>query len=177
MEGWKRGQGTSEYLVILATILVIALGAVVLIMALMPSITSTHDQQIKEYWNNVAKPFSIIEWSEDEPYAAAITYNLSVIIENMEDNQKNLTMLKIDGNDTAIIAVDGAAWADWPVPFDRGQQRTVMVELPGCMRHQSKGHEHTVTLDYDRIRGIAGQAQVGREPINFYFEGTSICGD
>jgi len=165
------GQGSSEYLSIVATIMVIALGAIVLIMAFTPTIASTRDQQIKQYWNNVAFPFALIEWSEDEPgWASATTYNLSLIIENKEKNEKNLTMVKIDGNNSTILKVDGVVWTAWPVPFERGQQRTVMVQLPGCLIHESSGHNHFVTLTYDRIRGIAGQAQIGREPINFYYD-------
>lgn len=166
------GQGSTEYLVILATILVIALGAVVVIMFLNLSTVSAREQQIREYWNNIASPFALIDWSEEMPFGPAIitTYNLTLIIENREDREKDLMMVRIDGADTLIRLVDGSEWAGWPVEFDRGQRRTIALEIGGCRMHQSPGHQHNVSLVYDNFRGLEGNVQHGREPLWFYFD-------
>lgn len=106
----NRGQGTTEYLIILAIVIVIAL-VVVGVLGGFPSIgTGISQGQSKAYWGSV-QPLALIDWSV--PNAASGSSG-SIVLQNV--TASTITMVAVDWNgsggsftNTSVIAPGGKA--------------------------------------------------------------------
>jgi len=100
----NRGQGTTEYLIILAIVIVIAL-VVVGVLGGFPSIgTGISQGQSKAYWGSV-QPLSLIDW-------VVSTTTGSLVLQN--NTSGTITMVRVVWNgttitDTSVLAPGGKA--------------------------------------------------------------------
>lgn len=87
----KKGQGTIEYLVIIAIVVVIALVVVGLLLQLSSPAKGTTENQSKNTWKT-ATPFAIVDWSRTSDG------NLALILQNNSENQSiNLKSITVGG--------------------------------------------------------------------------------
>jgi hypothetical protein len=78
--GIIRGQGATEYLVLLAVVLIVALVSVALLGFFPGMASDARIAQSQSYWRGQARPFAILENS------CATTGNCTLSIQNMEAN-------------------------------------------------------------------------------------------
>ena len=113
---FKKGQVSTEYLVILAVVLVVALIVVALVGGMSPVSTGVSESQSKNYWLSVA-PVSISGWK----YSGT---SLELTLQNMGGQKVTITSIDIAGvspayNGNASLAV--------------GETKTVTATgLPSC---------------------------------------------
>jgi len=93
-----KGQGTTEYLIILAVIIVIAL-VVVGVMGWFPGLgTGITEQQSRAYWQS-ASPLAIKDWK-----ITTTDTDATFTVQNMTTDKINVTEMTVDG--TAIDVTD-----------------------------------------------------------------------
>ncbi len=88
---FRKGQGATEYLVLLAVVLIIALVSIALL-GFFPGLTGDAKlTQSDAYWRGQARPFQILEHTNSG------STNLTVVIQNSESDKMTLTALNIGG--------------------------------------------------------------------------------
>lgn len=139
----RRGQGATEYLVLLAVVLVIALVAIALL-GFFPSLAvDARITQSNAYWRGEARPFAIIEHT-----FSSTTGNGTVVLQNTEaTGPLTLTAISI-GNCTT--ATPNAVFA----PGD-----TRAVNITGCPTsglYSGAAYDFTVVINYTSTTGGTG---------------------
>jgi hypothetical protein len=87
---FKKGQVSTEYLVILAVVLVVALVVVALVSGVTPVSGGVSETQSKNYWSATA-PFVISGWK----YSGT---SLDLTMQNMDGQKVTLTDFEVDGS-------------------------------------------------------------------------------
>ena len=104
-----KGQGSTEYLVLLAVVLVVALVAVGLLGFFPGMATDAKMTQSDSYWKG-ARPFAIIEHA-----MVAATNNGTIVVQNMDSSGTvtldSITLVGNGGSGTASITRPGYAFA------------------------------------------------------------------
>jgi hypothetical protein len=125
--GMHRGQGATEYLVLLAVVLIIALVSVALLGFFPGMASDSQVAQSQAYWSGTARPFQAIEASPSVEsvcgFASASGYTL--VLQNTEADALTVTGISID-NSSGFCVAGGAANA--PVVVGPGERRTFFVK-------------------------------------------------
>ena len=138
----RKAQGTTEYLIILAVIIVISL-VVVGVMGWVPGLSGgLTEQQSKAYWRSTS-PFAIIEHN-----FTGTTADLE--IQNISANKLTLTQVNVEG-------VDGIA-AD--VSFNAGESKAVSLTGLTACGAVGDGFDYTIIFTYDSSK-LTGLSQQG----------------
>ncbi|MCX8197513.1 MAG: hypothetical protein N3G80_04335 [Candidatus Micrarchaeota archaeon] len=142
-----RGQGATEYLVLLAVVLIIALVSIALL-GFFPGLASDAKiTQSNTYWRGEAMPFSIIEHSFDS------SGNGSIVITN-RDASGTLTITN--------ITVGNATYST-PTVLAPGDQK--VIPLSGAGSGSAGGtYEFDVKISYTSIGGLP-KTQTGKYPL------------
>ena len=114
MHDKRRGQGASEYLIILAVVLIVALVAIALLGAFPSFGGDARMSETRQYWSST-QPFAIIDWQQ-------MGSTMTLTMKNMAPERLTLTNLSIgnSSNDTGII-------------FNGGSVKTIVVRsLRAC---------------------------------------------
>ncbi|MCM8830636.1 MAG: class III signal peptide-containing protein, partial [Candidatus Omnitrophica bacterium] len=82
MFSFKKGQGATEYLVLLAVVLIVALVAIALLNFFPALASDAKINQSDTYWRGQASPFSVQEHSR-----TSANQNLILVLENKDPNQ------------------------------------------------------------------------------------------
>jgi len=142
----SKGQGTIEYLIILAVVIVIAL-VVVGVMGWFPGLgTGITEQQSRAYWKSTA-PLSISDWKIT---STGVTFTV-----------QNLTTDKIQLND---IAVDGVALSLEDVNIAAGAITTTTEDIDANCT-SGENYQYDITITYDVVGGITGKTLTGQKPL------------
>jgi hypothetical protein len=135
-----KGQGTIEYLIIVAIVIVIALVVVGILLSINPG-------------TGVAERTSKIEWSSTEPWAItewdANTTHLTVVLKNNTAGSLTFNEIDIAGNDNTDSK---------EVPAGGVITRHIAKSCSGTYSYDS------VTISYD-TSSITGREQYGSSPI------------
>lgn len=144
----RRGQGTTEYLIILAVVIVIAL-VVVGVMGWFPGLgTGITEQQSKAYWKSAA-PLAITDWKLTSTATEA-----TFALQNMTTDKISLTEITVDGTAVGVTSTDIAAGA------------TVTIQgSTGIACSTGSAYQYDVVIGYDVVGGISGKTQTGAKPI------------
>ncbi len=144
----KKGQGSTEYLVILAVVLIVALVAVALLGFFPGLATDSQESQSEAYWTGTATPFKIME-------SKGTANTLTVILQN--SNSKKLTLTTFSANGAnATIGTNGV--------FLGGEKKgtafnvTITGLCVGSTRYSISGN--TIYFIYDSS-SLTGQKQGG----------------
>lgn len=125
----ERGQGTIEYLVILGIVLLIALLAFPYILRTFSGPAGTIDEtQSKQYWENLARPFTISDF-EINPSGA------TVVLQNNDQEDLNLSSL----------SVNGIAFNQSGIVVSAGQRTTLTTSTLGCNAGQKYSYKVRIT--------------------------------
>ena len=145
-----RGQGTTEYLIILAVIIVIAL-VVVGVMGWFPGLgTGITEQQSRAYWQS-SSPIAIKEWK--------ITTNATdatFLVQNLTTDSIGLTEISVGG--TSIIV-------NPDVNLAAGGTATVKGTTGIACPTSGSAYQFDVRITYDVGSQLLGKTQVGGKPI------------
>jgi len=143
-----KGQVSTEYLVILAVVLVVALVVVFLVGGFAGLGAASLETQSKDYWAGTA-PYSIKTFK-----ASGTTLDLEVTNNDIE--QLTLTEVNIDGT---------SVWTSNGTVFDSGETQTVSATLPAtCGAVGDPFQYQNVRLTYNK-GGVTGLTQVGAKPL------------
>ena len=141
--GIFRGQGATEYLVLLAVVLIVALVSVALLGFFPGMASDARITQSQAYWRGQAKPFAIL----DASVVGGSTGTFSV--QNMEANSNTLTNLTV-----------GTCANVTSTAFGAGEVKTLIGS--GCAAGTSGGiYDLAVTITYTTSSGITGAKQYG----------------
>lgn len=138
-----KGQGSTEYLVILAVVLVVALIVIGLLGNFTGFGTAGLEQQSKAYWQGTS-PFSIVN--------AKVSGN-SIDLEIKNQLTDRLTLKN--------VSFDGADMGSGQALFTPGQSRTLSGNISGFNCTSGQPYEFSVIrITYDQ-GGLSGLTQVG----------------
>jgi len=144
-----KGQGATEYLVILAVIIIIAL-VIVSIMGWFPGIAlGVTEQQSKAYWRSTA-PLAIVDWkfTEDANEAA-----LSI---------QNMTTEAIEIRE---ITINGIPWDVYDVNLGAGDINRVVRGAEGKACLPDSTYQYNIEISYQTVGGIPAKTQKGLKPL------------
>lgn len=144
-----RGQGASEYLVLLAVVLIVALIAIVLLGGFTSTGGSTMDNEAKSYWS-LTRPFGITQWIQ-------INDTVYMTIVNRGSDQLVMRRVKV-GPVTADL---GAGWS-WK---SGGEKNMSIGNLTNCTSGMYDFFSYNVTFTYDSF-DLPSQSQSGNKPIS-----------
>ncbi len=143
----KKGQVSTEYLVILAVVLVIALVVVYLVSQGTGLGTSTLDSQSAGYWR-ATQPLAITDYT-----ASATTLTLAI----QNNAQESITLTQVAG--TGLTAYTTST------TFAPGQQRNIAVTLAAtCGTTGTRYSYGNVSFTYN-VGQITGKTFVGSRPL------------
>ncbi len=141
----QKGQGTTEYLIILAVIIVVAL-VVVGVMGWFPGIAGgITEQQSKAYWSSAA-PLAITQWNVDGT-------NADLVIRNNTTDKIEVLSVTLDG--TAVGLTDANVTA--------GSQATFTGVGVTCT--QADNYSYEVVITYSVADGLQNVSQRGQKPL------------
>ena len=142
----KRGQGSTEYLVLLAVALIIAL-VVIGLLGWFPGLAGgARETQSKTYWKG-ANPFSITDYKIN---GTAV----SLAMRNTADSK--LTLRDVE--------LDGSSMNSTNVSFRGGEDKLVTGTLGTTCGSAGTAFEYNVTIVYDSA-SIPGMRFIGEKPL------------
>jgi len=145
MFGTRKGQGATEYLVLLAVVLIIALVSIALL-GFFPGLAGDARQtQSDSYWRGEARPFQILEHR-------CTGTNLTLVMLNSEADKRIIGNMTVGENVTAVTKT-----------FTGGERKTVSVTAP-CGA-TGEGYEFEVAISYTTAAIGSPQNQVGTKPL------------
>jgi len=145
----ERGQGTTEYLIILAVIIVIAL-VVVGVMGWFPGLgTGITEQQSRAYWQS-ASPLAIRDWK-----ITGTDTEATFTVQNMTTDSIGVTEISVGG--TTIVV-------DPDVNITAGASANISGTT-GIACISGSPYQYDVIISYDVSGGIHGKTQTGSKPL------------
>jgi hypothetical protein len=139
---FMRGQGATEYLVLLAAVLIIALVSLALLGFFPGMASDAKISQSSSYWRSEAKPFSINEHSLQSG-------NLTLIIQLKDaTGEFTLTNISVDNVTNSTIPAGGK-------DFNAGETKTIIVYGVGTDKEAGDVYEFPVNLTYTSPNGIS----------------------
>jgi hypothetical protein len=154
--GFMKGQGATEYLVLLAVVLIIALVSIALL-GFFPGLAGdARRTQSDSYWRGDARPFAIMEHS-------ASGGALSVVIQNIDSDQRTMTGF------IAGVGVGNVSPNFFPIAgivFAGGEKKAInslniTLALPGSVTcTPAATYDLNITFTYSSP-DISGQKQIG----------------
>jgi len=142
----SKGQGATEYLIILAVIIVIAL-VVVGVMGWFPGLSGgITEQQSKAYWQSTS-PLALSDWH-------ITASNGTFVVQNNSADKIQLTDITVDGTALGLADANISAGASTTTAAD--------VDVT-CTTEQTYNYE--VKISYDVVGGITGKTLTGDKPI------------
>jgi hypothetical protein len=155
MIGFKKGQGATEYLVLLAVVLIVAMVAIALL-GFFPGLASgAKEAQTDTYWRGQARPFSIQEHAQ-----ASTSQNLILTIQNFDAEQRILTNISISGS--GVSTVYNVTGSDRY--FSAGERKTFTINV-GQNCTAGSTYEYQIVFYYTNAAGTISQKQYGEKPL------------
>jgi uncharacterized protein (UPF0333 family) len=144
---FKKGQVSTEYLVILAVVLVVALVVVALVSGVTPVSSGVSETQSRNYWTAVS-PMAVTGWK----YAGTA---LDLTMQNMDGSKVTLTDISIGGSSVYSTATQ----------FTVGETKTISnITMADCGAAASSFELENVQFTYTK-GSITGLIQKGDKPI------------
>ncbi|MEM4662703.1 MAG: hypothetical protein QXM75_01650 [Candidatus Diapherotrites archaeon] len=144
----NRAQGTTEYLIILAVIIIIAL-VVAGVMGWFPGLGGAiTEQQSKAYWQGSSSPIAVTDWKISSTGATFVLKNVGT--DKLEVTDISVGGTALDLNDTILNA---------------GETVTVSTNNGVADCSAGKTYQYNLEITYNVIGGIQGKKLVGAKPI------------
>jgi len=155
MIGNKKGQGSTEYLVLLAMVLIVAMVAIALL-GFFPGLAGdTRATQSASYWSGTARPFAI----KDHTLATGATSPITLQIQNLDSDTKQITAIELYGlgvnrtNSSVNTYLTG------------GQVVSIVARTASGSCTTGSPYEFNVTITYSTVGGLAGAKQIGTKSL------------
>ena len=151
--GFKKGQGATEYLVLLAVVLIVAMVAIALL-GFFPGLAGDAKMaQSDSYWRGTARPFAVLEHSLKGT-------NLTLVLQNTEANQRQLTNISIAGSGFSYTGTPTVSY------YSGGEKHIENMALTGTSCTAGSGYELYLNFTYSNADGtISGIKQYGEKPL------------
>jgi len=150
-----RGQGSSEYLIVLAVVLVVSLVTIVLVGGFPAMGGDARKAESSQYWIGSAKPFSITEQTQinDTVFITLLnTESTRFVLRNITLTTGNRTFSPLD------MPTDGFTMGG-------GVRKTITISnMTRCNETSYDEYEYDVHITYD-TSDIAGKSEYGSKPI------------
>jgi len=148
-----RGQGATEYLVLLAVVLIVALVSVALLGFFPGMASDTKMTQSDAYWKGVARPFAIIDYSINATNMTNVTTGgATLTLENKEAGGQytitNITIGTVSSNLTTAVK------------FAPGEIKNIVIATGFGTNTVGATYEYNVTIFYNSPT-INGAKQYG----------------
>ena len=144
---FRKGQVSTEYLVILAVVLVVALVVVALVSGMSPLSSGVSESQSRNYWAGAA-PFAVTGWK----YSST---TLDLTLQNQEGQKVTLS----------DITINGVSYYSTNTSFAVGEVKTLSVTgMPDCGATGASFDLPGVQFTYDK-GAITGLLQKGDKAI------------
>jgi len=162
--GQKKGQGATEYLVLLAVVLIVAMVAIALL-GFFPGLAGDAKKtQSDAYWRGEARPFAVLEHSQTLDH-------LTVVLQNVEAEQRSLAFINITGQGATFGSTFNNGSENISILnntnqyFPAGEKRTfVITGNANCTSGST--YEYQVTLIYNNSDNtIVNQRQFGAKTL------------
>ncbi len=143
----KKGQGATEYLVILAVVLIVAL-VVIALLGFFPGVGgAARESQSASFWAG-AQPFSITSFKVSNT-------SVQLVMDNRLSEKLTLTDITFDGDSLSNLS---------NATFKGGEERTISGTLGTTCGNPGDGFEYNVVITYNQ-GGISGKQQFGDKPL------------
>jgi hypothetical protein len=140
-----RGQGATEYLVLLAVVLIIALVSIALLGFFPGMATDAKITQSNSYWRGDAVPFSIVE---NAIVASGANANASLVLQSGEAGTV-LTVRNITLGGKSIT------WSDLPYSFAPGESHKFVGNFtPNDVPRQGMIYDFAVVISYSSSNNV-----------------------
>jgi len=141
--GIFRGQGATEYLVLLAVVLIVALVSVALLGFFPGMASDARITQSQSYWRGQARPFAILDAGLSSPAA-------NITIQNVEANGPYTITAIYVGNTTAATTATSLVFA-------AGETRTLVItaSIPTCTA--GAVYDYSVNISYTTPNGVTAK--------------------
>jgi len=154
---YKKGQGATEYLVLLAVVLIVAMVAIALL-GFFPGLAGDAKiAQSDSYWRGTARPFAILEHSQTAGEA-----NMTMVIQNVDADQRQITAISVVGSgitgnaSTYLTTVQNQYWSS-------GEKKIATLDFSGnCTSGNT--YEYSVNFTYN-TGSISGMKQYGEKTL------------
>lgn len=147
--GFKKGQGASEYLILLAVVLIVGLIAIALLGGFSDIGSEAREKEVKQYWRGSVRPFTIQDWTQ-----SGSTFSLT--LKNMESYRLVITNITI-GN--VSYAPSGG------ISFGGGAAKTISITgFTPCDQVSFDYFEYPVVIIYSSS-DIQNKIQKGEKPL------------
>ncbi len=153
--GVKKGQGATEYLVLLAVVLIVAMVAIALL-GFFPGLAGDAKKtQSDAYWRGEARPFAILEHSQSGT-------GLTFVVQNLEADQRSINSIIVYGQ--GQIANITAFPSNNPY-FSAGERKTVNVTFASNCTSGAT-YEYWVNVSFNNSdNSIPNQRQIGSKTL------------
>jgi hypothetical protein len=146
MSNSLKAQGSSEYLILLAVVLIIAIVAIALIGGFVDLGAGSMETQSKQYWTGSARPFSVPDYAQQND-------TFIVTLKNMEPTRIMITAISVGGD----VRVGN-------VSFNGGATKTVNVNMSRvCDAESYDFFEYDVIINYTTTNDVQ-KSQIGEKP-------------
>ncbi|MFN3910012.1 MAG: hypothetical protein ACK4J0_02150 [Candidatus Anstonellaceae archaeon] len=149
MFGFKKGQGASEYLILLAVVLIIGIIAVALLGGFSDIGAGAREKEARQYWAGAVRPFTIQDWAQKGTV-------FSLTIKNNEPYKLVITNITISN---VSYAPSGG------LSFAGGGVKTISISgFNACNQTTFDYFEYPVVITYSSS-DISGKVQKGEKPL------------
>ncbi|MFH1306042.1 MAG: hypothetical protein ABIH83_00090 [Candidatus Micrarchaeota archaeon] len=154
----KKGQGASEYLVLLAIVLIVAIVAIVLVGGFAGLGGGARETESKQYWSGATRPFTIPEYSQQGN-------TIYLTLKNMEPYKLVITNITITSPYGTIVD----SYDNQTISFKGGAKKTItdfgIVNTSyACNTTSYDYYEYGVVITYRTENGIV-KSQYGEKPL------------
>jgi hypothetical protein len=150
----KKGQGASEYLVILGAVLIVALIAAVLIGYFTGFATDLTEQQSRTYWMGYAAPFTIYDAAYNGAggqcgASGGPAAQFEIVMKNSDKYPENLTAIYIGTTTNGTICSPPSSANGAPIRFAPNEQKVVAVRVNSSLCTNRAKTSVAVVLRYN----------------------------
>jgi len=168
----SKGQGATEYLVLLAVVLIIGIVTTALL-GFFPGLSGDiSENEARLYWQSAASPFRIMDASGTAngapPCSASDTTNtalFSLVLENSDPNTMTITNVRIDGTARSFCLPGASTYAP-SISFSGGERKTMLVWVPSSSCTAGKTVSPQVAIIYSTPY-LTGKVQNGTKRMVF----------
>ncbi|MEM3362440.1 MAG: hypothetical protein QXV83_00200 [Candidatus Anstonellaceae archaeon] len=152
---FKKGQGATEYLVLLAVVLIVAMVAIALLGFFPGMASDAKITQSDAYWRGQATPFAVAEHAR-----SSSDQNLILVLENNAGEQKQLTNITISGSGISMTYNTTTSERF----FSAGERKKITVNL-GSNCTAGTTYEYNLVFTYTNPDGSITKKQFGEKPL------------
>jgi|GEM_PF-701484 len=169
-----RGQGATEYLVVLGVVLVVALTSISLLSYFPGTAGQSKDAASRIYWQGDAHPFKIVEsktLEQGERGCRQYPGGYQLTLENAGIDRNTITGITLNGQDAAFCLKEAAGRAT-SIDFDNSEVKTLELGLANQEYSAGKNVELALTIIYNSQYTL-DLKQRGEKPLVFVATSTS----